>query len=161
MGRNKISIEKIKNERIRQVTYYKRKRGLLKKAMELALLCDVKVFLSIVDWSDRVMIYSSEDAESFKNTFLSEPKNAKELITHEDYKLIFEGNNRLSEIKDLKSRYNSENEKVSDSEPEIEEKKTPEKIKSKFYSNMNSSIEMKKEASFTSFNSNNTSTIII
>ena len=37
MGRNKIKMESIKNERTRQVTYYKRKKGLLKKSMELSL----------------------------------------------------------------------------------------------------------------------------
>ena len=47
MGRNKISIQKIKDERVRNVTYYKRKKGLLKKAMELSLLCDVEILVGI------------------------------------------------------------------------------------------------------------------
>jgi hypothetical protein len=82
MGRNKIKIQKIKNERIRQVTFYKRKKGLLKKAMELSLLCDVKIFLTIVDKNQRMMIFSSEENVSeFKTKYLDNLGSAKEVYT--------------------------------------------------------------------------------
>jgi len=88
MGRNKIKIEKIKNDRIRQVTFYKRKRGLLKKAMELSLLCDVKVFLCIVDKNEKMMIFSSEsNVESFKQNYLDNHPNAREIFTHAHVKI--------------------------------------------------------------------------
>ncbi len=68
MGRNKIKIQKINNERLRQVTlnltqvtFYKRKKGLLKKAMEISLLCGVKVCLSIVDKTQKNILYMSDD----------------------------------------------------------------------------------------------------
>ena len=48
MGRNKIKIEKIQNERNRNITYIKRKKGLIKKAMELSLLCESKILITIV-----------------------------------------------------------------------------------------------------------------
>jgi hypothetical protein len=85
MGRNKIKIEKIKNDRIRQVTFYKRKKGLLKKAMELALLCDVKVFLCIADKNDKMMIFTSEsDVGQFKEKYLDNYTDARETFTHQD-----------------------------------------------------------------------------
>ena len=67
MGRKKITIEKIKDERLRQVslfysltaaqvTYCKRKKGLLKKAMELSLLCGVKVFVFMHDSAETKIV---------------------------------------------------------------------------------------------------------
>lgn len=84
MGRNKIKIEKIKNERIRQVTFYKRKKGLLKKAMELSVLCGVKVLLSIVDKNEKVTIYSSEnETAGFVDKYLKHP-NPNEIYKFND-----------------------------------------------------------------------------
>ena len=47
MGRNKISIKKIKDKSIRNITYCKRKKGVIKKAMELSVLCDVDILVGI------------------------------------------------------------------------------------------------------------------
>lgn len=43
MGRRKISIAPIKDDRNRQVTFLKRKNGLFKKAYELGVLCSADV----------------------------------------------------------------------------------------------------------------------
>lgn len=43
MGRKKIRIARISDERNRHVTFMKRKAGLLKKAMELSVLCDAEI----------------------------------------------------------------------------------------------------------------------
>lgn len=47
MGRKKIQIARIPDERNRQVTFTKRKNGLLKKAMELSVLCDAEIAVII------------------------------------------------------------------------------------------------------------------
>ena len=51
MGKNKILIKQISNKRLRNITYNKRKNGLLKKAAELGMLCDVPVILYFGDVS--------------------------------------------------------------------------------------------------------------
>ena len=47
MGRGKIEIRRIENITNRQVTFCKRRNGLLKKAYEVSVLCDAEVALII------------------------------------------------------------------------------------------------------------------
>nr|GFA85211.1 floral homeotic protein PMADS 2-like [Tanacetum cinerariifolium] len=47
MGRGKIEIKRIENTSNRQVTYSKRKNGIIKKAKEITVLCDANVSLVI------------------------------------------------------------------------------------------------------------------
>nr|XP_010914215.1 MADS-box transcription factor 29 isoform X3 [Elaeis guineensis] len=59
MGRGKIEIKRIENPTNRQVTFSKRRGGLLKKANELAILCDVQVGVVIFSSSGKMFEYSS------------------------------------------------------------------------------------------------------
>ncbi|KAH7654643.1 MADS box transcription factor domain-containing protein [Dioscorea alata] len=59
MAREKIKIRKIDNATARQVTFSKRRRGLFKKAQELAILCDVDVGLIIFSPSGKLFEYAS------------------------------------------------------------------------------------------------------
>ncbi|WOL03281.1 agamous-like MADS-box protein AGL65 [Canna indica] len=45
MGRVKLKIKRLENSSSRQVTYSKRKAGILKKAKELSILCDIDLIL--------------------------------------------------------------------------------------------------------------------
>ncbi|RRT34388.1 hypothetical protein BHE74_00059708 [Ensete ventricosum] len=45
MGRVKLKIKRLENSSSRQVTYSKRKAGILKKAKELSILCDIDLVL--------------------------------------------------------------------------------------------------------------------
>ncbi|KAG6678612.1 hypothetical protein I3842_14G089100 [Carya illinoinensis] len=65
MGRGKVQMKRIEDKTSRQVTFSKRKGGLMKKARELAMLCDVEVALMI--FSDRVRLYEFSSAEKVKN----------------------------------------------------------------------------------------------
>lgn len=59
MAREKIKIRKIDNITARQVTFSKRRRGLLKKAEELAVLCDADVALIIFSATGKLFEYAS------------------------------------------------------------------------------------------------------
>ncbi|KAJ0751585.1 putative transcription factor MADS-type1 family [Helianthus annuus] len=59
MAREKIKIRKIDNITARQVTFSKRRRGLLKKAEELAVLCDADVALVIFSATGKPFEYAS------------------------------------------------------------------------------------------------------
>ena len=59
MGRRKIDIVKIENERHRQVTFTKRKSGLIKKATELAILCEAEVGVIIFGQNGQLSTYSN------------------------------------------------------------------------------------------------------
>ncbi|KAJ1657115.1 hypothetical protein IWQ61_003425 [Dispira simplex] len=59
MGRKKIKIQTIADERGRQVTFLKRKQGLMKKAYELSVLCDCQIALIIFTSSGKLVQFSS------------------------------------------------------------------------------------------------------
>ncbi|KAK6151067.1 hypothetical protein DH2020_015999 [Rehmannia glutinosa] len=64
MGRGKIVIERIDNSTSRQVTFSKRRSGLLKKAKELAILCDAEVGLIIFSSTGKLYEFSSTSMKS-------------------------------------------------------------------------------------------------
>ncbi|CAK8573589.1 unnamed protein product [Lathyrus sativus] len=61
MGRGKVVLERIQNKINRQVTFSKRRSGLLKKAFELSVLCDAEVALIIFSSLGKLFQYSSTD----------------------------------------------------------------------------------------------------
>ena len=64
MGKKPRPMEPIDNERKRQIAFYKRKKGLCKKVMELSYICKVKVFLTVIDTKNRVELFSSHLPEN-------------------------------------------------------------------------------------------------
>ena len=86
MGRRKIEIVRIENERHRQVTFTKRKGGLIKKATELAILCDAEVAVVIFGANQKLTMYSSGNVDEIITKYSqhkADPHN--EIITTEDY----------------------------------------------------------------------------
>jgi len=69
MGRGKIEIKKIDNSVHRQVTFCKRRGGLMKKAYELSVLCDAEVALIV--FSSRGKLYELGASNSNGNSMRS------------------------------------------------------------------------------------------
>ncbi len=63
MGRKKIQITRISDERNRQVTFTKRKFGLMKKAYELSVLCDCEIAVVIFNSHNKLFQYASHDMD--------------------------------------------------------------------------------------------------
>nr|BBC77268.1 MADS-box transcription factor [Habenaria radiata] len=63
MGRGKIEIKRIENTTNRQVTFCKRRNGLLKKAYELSVLCDAEVALVIFSSRGRLYEYANNSVK--------------------------------------------------------------------------------------------------
>ncbi|KAL6011582.1 hypothetical protein ACLOJK_002030 [Asimina triloba] len=64
MGRGKVELKRIENATNRQVTFSKRRNGLLKKAVELSILCDAEVALLVFSPTGKSYQYSSHETIS-------------------------------------------------------------------------------------------------
>ncbi|CAA3016749.1 MADS-box AGL42-like isoform X1 [Olea europaea subsp. europaea] len=74
MVRGKIQMKRIENESSRQVTFSKRRNGLLKKAYELSVLCDAEVALIIFSQKGRLFQFSSSNMENTIDKYLEHAK---------------------------------------------------------------------------------------
>ena len=71
MGRGKIEIKRIENTTNRQVTFCKRRNGLLKKAYELSVLCDAEVALIVFSSRGRLYEYANNRYLAMSFLFLN------------------------------------------------------------------------------------------
>lgn len=94
MGKKKIDkLKLISNKNQRNVAFCKRKRGFLKKAIELSCLCEQKILIIIHDeMKKRVVQFSSDDSFQMEAAYKAikiakSPENANcfEKFTNDDY----------------------------------------------------------------------------
>jgi MADS-box transcription factor len=62
MGRGRVQLKRIENKINRQVTFSKRRTGLLKKANEISVLCDAEVALIVISHTGKLFEYSTDDS---------------------------------------------------------------------------------------------------
>ena len=98
MGKRKLqNMDKIKNETTRKITYCKRKKGLLKKAIELSKLCDQICFLYIYDRKTKQAVhYASDQGVDLIEIF--NQKLHREFFSNDDYGLVGGEDYDLNEI---------------------------------------------------------------
>ncbi|CAN6478150.1 unnamed protein product [Victoria cruziana] len=78
MGRVKLQIKKIENSTNRQVTFSKRRNGLIKKAYELSILCDIDIALIMFSPSGRLSHFSGKKRiEDVLARYLSLPEQER------------------------------------------------------------------------------------
>ncbi|KAL7236578.1 hypothetical protein ACSBR1_019800 [Camellia fascicularis] len=65
MRRVKLKIKRLDSTSNRQVTYSKRRNGILKKAKELSILCDIDIFLLMFSLTGKATLFRerAQDAE--------------------------------------------------------------------------------------------------
>ncbi|OWM75651.1 MADS-box protein AGL42-like [Punica granatum] len=79
MVRGKIQMRRIENAASRQVTFSKRRNGLLKKAYELSVLCDAEVAVIIFSQKGRLYEFASSD---IRETIERYSRYAKDVQTY-------------------------------------------------------------------------------
>ncbi|PKA57076.1 Floral homeotic protein APETALA 1 C [Apostasia shenzhenica] len=62
MGRGRVQLKRIENKINRQVTFSKRRSGLLKKAHEISVLCDAEVALIVFSNKGKLYEYSTDSS---------------------------------------------------------------------------------------------------
>ncbi|KAF7135753.1 hypothetical protein RHSIM_Rhsim08G0008600 [Rhododendron simsii] len=110
MGRVKLQIRKIENITSRQVTFSKRRNGLIKKAYELSVLCDIDVALIMFSPSGRLSLFSGKR---------SPPEE-----------LISTSEELQQEISNLQQQLQAAEEQLSIFEPDVQALTTMEELES-------------------------------
>ncbi|KAL6963393.1 hypothetical protein U1Q18_045020 [Sarracenia purpurea var. burkii] len=104
MGRGKIEIKRIENLSNRQVTYSKRRNGIMKKAKEITVLCDAHVSLLIFASSGKMHEYCSPSTTHLKGEDITS-------LHHKDLMVIEEAlENGLASIRERQASLIASNE---------------------------------------------------
>ncbi|XP_057868748.1 MADS-box transcription factor 23-like [Cryptomeria japonica] len=96
MGRGKIEIKRIENPTSRQVTFSKRRGGLLKKAQELAILCDADIALIIFSSTGKLFEFASSSMKNILERYNKCPEGPQSSLVE------YDNDNQFQEVARLK-----------------------------------------------------------
>ncbi|XP_038883364.1 agamous-like MADS-box protein AGL104 [Benincasa hispida] len=98
MGRVKLQIKRIENTTNRQVTFSKRRNGLIKKAYELSVLCDIDIALIMFSPSGRLSQFSGRRRiEDVLARYINLPDHDRGSVVHNKEFLLGTLNNLKTE----------------------------------------------------------------
>nr|ASM90855.1 AP1 [Lonicera macranthoides] len=84
MGRGKVQLKRIENKINRQVTFSKRRGGLLKKAHEISVLCDADVALIVFSNKGKLFEYSTDSCmEKILERYERYSYTERQLVSHD------------------------------------------------------------------------------
>ncbi|XP_072992839.1 MADS-box transcription factor 14-like isoform X2 [Typha latifolia] len=86
MGRGRVQLKRIENKINRQVTFSKRRSGLLKKAHEISVLCDAEVALIIFSSKGKLYEYSTDSSMEQILERYQRYSHAERVLSEEDPK---------------------------------------------------------------------------
>ncbi|RZB88865.1 MADS-box protein AGL42 isoform B, partial [Glycine soja] len=89
MVRGKVQLKKIEDTTSRQVTFSKRRSGLLKKAYELSVLCDAEVAVIVFSQNGRLYEFSSSDMTKILERYREHTKDVPASKFGDDYIQLF------------------------------------------------------------------------
>ncbi|CAL9192323.1 unnamed protein product [Musa hybrid cultivar] len=103
MVRGKTQIRRIENAASRQVTFSKRRSGLLKKAYELSVLCDAEVALIVFSSRGKLYEFASSSVQMTIERYMMHTKDAgiSKKATEQSTQLKFEATSMTERIKFL------------------------------------------------------------
>lgn len=121
MGRRKIEIQPLTDDRNRTVTFVKRKAGLFKKAHELSVLCQVDIAVIIMGNNNRVYEFSSVDTKELilaygKVPRLQEAKGPENYGKYKKKKHLTLNNGKFSNVIDDEESIGDEDDLEYDSD---------------------------------------------
>ncbi|KAF8088284.1 hypothetical protein N665_0546s0016 [Sinapis alba] len=113
MVRGKTQMKRIENATSRQVTFSKRRNGLLKKAFELSVLCDAEVSLIIFSSKGKLYEFASSNMQDTIDRYLTHTKDriSNKPVSEENMQhLKHEAANMMKKIEQLEAskRYKHE-----------------------------------------------------